>query len=596
MRSWRIPRRAHGRGVGRSRHAGGALVLLTAAALAMCVGLFGAASASARHGVMGRAAQSVLACDRGTLKAAVSLPSVTVTAAARNTSGVFTAPTTPPLSDTPGSPWTDLPSYCQVILTETDSAGNAMHHVLWLPDVWNRRFMGVGGSGYTCGIGYAELAAAIRAGYASASTDCGVEANPRDGSFALRSDNTLNLPVIENFASAGIHAMTVAGKAVTRAYYARTPAYSYFNGCSTGGRNGLMEAQRYPADYEGIVAAAPAINWTRFIPAEIWPQLVMNEGNDSLPTCKQQAFTDAVIDACGGADGVIQDPAHCRWRPEQLVGLMTPCGTITTTDAAVVAKIWQGPASTDGRPLWHGLLPGTPFDGLAATTTDASEVTTGNPFPITVDYLGKWLLQNPFPVTVDYLGKWLLQNPSWDWHTLTYEQFDQLFAQSVRQYADVIATDDPDLSRFRARGGKLIIWHGLADELIFAQGSVDYYNRVVRTLGRRTTNSFARLFLAPGALHCRPGNGPAPAVATDDDMSPASPVPAVVAWVEKRQPPRSLLAIKTNPATGVVTSSRELPAAGPLQGRQPQSRHELHLHRAALAALGAGWRCLRIRC
>ena len=121
--------------------------------------------------------------------------------------------------------------------------------------------------------------------------------------------------------------MTVAGQAVTRAFYPGQLRDSYFFGCSTGGREGLMEAQRYPADYNGIVSGAPAINWTRFIPAEIWPDLVMNQMHDALPTCKEDAFTAAVIKACdardGVTDGIISDPADCHWSPDQLIGRAT---------------------------------------------------------------------------------------------------------------------------------------------------------------------------------------------------------------------------------------------------------------------------------
>lgn len=516
-----------------------AFFALFVCAVAALVGFSPAAHASSRRHVVGRSASAQLSCDTAAVRAAVDLPNVTVTNATPNSSGAFTAPTTPPLSDTGPGPWTGLPSYCSVSITQTDSAGNAMHDVLWLPDAWNGRFMGVGGGGYSCGIGFSELASAVQAGYAAASTDCGVGANALDGSWALTSGDQLDTTLITDFSSVGIHAMSLTAQAVTRDYYATEPAYSYFNGCSTGGREGLMEAQRYPADYDGIVSGAPAINWTRFIPAEIWPELVMKESNDFLPGCKEQAFNDAVTAACGGTDGVIQDPDRCRWSPYELVGLKTPCGTITATDASVVAKIWNGPTSTDGRRLWYGPEPGTSFSGLAGTATDAAGVTTGAPFPI----------------AVDYLGKWLLQDPAWDWHTLTYAQFDQLFAQSVREYADVIATDNPNLSRFKRHGGKLLIWHGLADRLIFPQGSVEYYERVERALGRRATRSFARLFLAPGADHCQQGAGPAP---NQFDTAHGSPLPAVVDWVEHGQAPRSILATKVDAATNVVTESRPL--------------------------------------
>jgi hypothetical protein len=478
-----------------------------------------------------------LACTTAALQAALNLPHVTVTSAASDSTGSFTPPGTT-------TPITGLPPFCAVSLTQTDSAGNPITIVVWLPARWNGNFQGVGGGGYSCGPTYdatgevaGSLAEGIESGYATASTNCGVPSSALSGSWALRSDGTLNWPLIKDFASGGIHDMSVAGKAVAKAYYADAAGHSYFWGCSTGGREGLMEAQRYPGDYNGIVSGAPAINWTRFIPAEIWPELVMKESGDYLPTCKEDAFVESAVKACTAhdavTDGWIANPGACDWNPDKLVGLVTPCGTITATDAAVMAKIWQGPVSTSGRPLWFGLERGASLAGLAGTTTSATGTTSGAPFPI----------------TVSWLGTWLLKDPSWNWQTLTYAQFDRLFAQSVREFSGVIATDNPDLSAFRNHGGKILIWHGLADELIFPQGTISYYQRVQRAMGGgAATGSFARLFLAPGAQHCASAAGPAP----------ADPLAAVVRWVQGGHAPASILATVTDPTTNVVTLSRPL--------------------------------------
>jgi hypothetical protein len=467
-------------------------------------------------------------CSAGALRPRLHLARVTVNSAALNATGSFSAPGQPPV--------TGLPSYCDVRLTQTDPAGNPIAIEVWLPAQWSGRFQGVGGSYYTCGINDAELAAAIQGGYSAASTDCGVPASGAlTGAWALRSDGTLNWPLIDDFAYAGIHDMSVAGKAVTRAYYPSALRYSYFNGCSTGGREGLMEAQRYPADYNGIAAGSPAINWTKFVPAEIWPQLVMNESHDFLPGCIQDAFVSSAVQACGSVNGVITNPSACDWNPSRLVGLATPCGVITQQDAAVMEKIWQGPVSTAGKKLWYGLERGASLSTLAATATSPGGVTTGIPFFI----------------TLGYIRNWLLKDPSWNWQTLTYAQFDRLFTQSVSKFSAAIATDNPDLSAFRHRGGKIVIWHGLADQEIFPQGTVNYYERVQKaTGGAAAANSFARLFLAPGAQHCASGAGPAPA--------PGQPLAAVVNWVENGVAPAVIPGATIDPATGGVTDSRPL--------------------------------------
>jgi len=469
-------------------------------------------------------------CKVAYLRTRLHLADVTVDSAVMNTNGSLTP--VPPQPAT--GPLTGLPSFCAVAITETDSAGNPIHVDIWLPRSWNGRFQGVGGAVYSCGPYYYEMAPAIQSGYAAAATDCGVSPADREtGSWALK-DGRLDWPLIHDFTYAGIHYMTVVGKAVTSAYYPSPLRYSYFSGCSTGGMEGLLEAQRYPADYNGIASGSPAINWTQFIPADIWPQLVMNSSRDFLPSCKEAAFTDAAVRACGSG-GVITNPSACNWNPAKLVGVVTPCGVITQQDAAVMTKIWQGPENSQGKRLWYGLERGASLAGLAVTTT-VNGLATGQ----------------PFPVTASWFGTWLQRNPSWDWRTLTYAKFDKLFQQSVRQFSNIFAANNPDLSAFKADGGKIIIWHGLSDQLIFPQGTVRYYKQVQRAMGGPgPTDSFARLFLAPGAQHCASGAGPAPA-------EPAQPMASLVNWVEKGKAPSTIPGGLTNPITNVVTKARPL--------------------------------------
>ena len=272
------------------------------------------------------------------------------------------------------------------------------------------------------------------------------------------------------------------------------------------------------------MSGSPAINWTQFIPSELWPELVMLQSNDFLPTCIETAFTNAAIAACADASGVIEDPAACHFNPFALVGDVTPCGTITKTDAEVMEKIWEGPV-VDGRHLWYGLEPGSSVLGLAATTS--TDGTTG---------------PEAFPIPVGWLQYWLTQNPSFNWETLNYQQFVHYFELSISKFP-VIATNNPNLSAFERDGGKILIWHGLADELIFPQGTIQYYQRVQDTLGTRNTATFARLFLAPGAQHCAAAAGPAP----------ANPLQDVVNWVEHGKAPTTILATGGTDPSGQAT-------------------------------------------
>jgi len=440
----------------------------------------------------------------------------------------------------PGGPSIpNVPAHCEVTLfLGHPGADDHVRVAVWLPSGgWNGRYQGTGGGGYAAGEFDFALAPAIQQGYAAASTDAGVSANAiSPAAWALKPDGSVNAPLLADFAYRSQHDMAVAAKQIVAGFYGRAASYSYWNGCSTGGRQGLMEAQRYPADYNGIVATAPAINWADFIPAEFWPQLVMNRAKDHPSSCEFAAFTRAAVAACDRGDpvagGLIDQPGKCGFDPRSMVGRQIACNgktlTITAADAEVVRRIWQGPTDLDGKPLWFGLEKGAPFDGLAATTTAADGSGVGAPFPI----------------AQTWITYFLLQNPSFDTSAITYPQFVRLFKQSVAEYDRIIGTDDPDLGAFEAAGGKMVTWHGLADQLIFPQGTVNYYQRVqAATGGARNVDSFYRLFPAPGVQHCGGGNGPVP---TD-------PLAAVVNWVEKGEAPATLPAATTDAAGAAVT-------------------------------------------
>jgi hypothetical protein len=395
---------------------------------------------------------------------------------------------------------------------------------------WNGRFRGNGGGGFLGGHP-AALRGPVAQGYAAGATDTGHEGG--SGSFALDANGRLNWQSIRDNAYLGIHDMTVVGKALTKAFYGKAPRYSYFVGSSTGGRQGLMEAQRYPEDYDGIISGCPAINWHRFIPAIFWPQAVMVSSKNFVPKAKLQAVTAAAIAACDGADGVtdgiLDDPLRCAYDPKALVGTKVGDDTFTDADAEVVRKIWEGPRRQDGSFLWHGLTRDTDLFALAGTG--------GSP-----------LKGRPFGIPLEWFQYFLLHDPKWDWTTITPAQFELLWQQSVDQYGDVIGTDNPDLSGFRDRGGKIIIYHGLADQLIPAEGTVDYYKRVQAQMGgAKKTAQFARLFLAPGVDHGFRGAGPTPIGVSD----------AIVRWVEEGKAPEKLMAEKRN-ASGKVILSRPL--------------------------------------
>jgi len=392
---------------------------------------------------------------------------------------------------------------------------------------WNGRFLGTGGGGFLGG-SPAGIDQPVAQGFAAGATDTGHAGG--SGSFAIDADDRLNWQLIRDNAHVGIHEMTETGKALTETLYGEAPRYSYFSGCSTGGRQGLMEAQRYPTDYDGILAGAPAINWPKFIAAELWGPLLMNTENNPVAPCKLAAATAAAVASCdlldGVEDGVLADPTRCYYDPHALVGTNYDCGTFTDADASIIQSLWLGPRRTDGRFLWYGMPPGADLAALAGSGGDP-------------------LKPQPFPIALDWFRYFLAQDPAFDWTTMTRDGYERFWDQSVEQYAMVIATDYPNLAPFRDRGGRLIVWHGWADQLITAYGSTYYYDRVAITMGgQRETESFMRLFMAPGVAHCAGGNGP----------NPTGQLEALIAWVENGAAPETLPAILSDQNGNVIRS------------------------------------------
>ena len=407
---------------------------------------------------------------------------------------------TPPGSGT----LTNLPAFCRVALTVSP----AIRIEVWMPsETWNERYNGVGGGGYAGSISYPALATALRAGYATASTDTGHPSSV-GGTFALNPDGSLNWGLIDDFARRSLHEMVLKAKALINAYYGAAPVYSYWTGCSTGGRQGLMAVQRFPEEYDGLVIAAPAINWERFIAAEIWPQIVMHQAlGGPIDPAKLAAVNAEAVAACDADDGVeddvINDPRKCDFDPAS-------SAVLTPAEAAAVRKIWDGPTGAKtGKRLWFGLEPGTSFAGLAGV--------------------------NPFSIATTHLAYWVNQDPDFDWRSVTEQTFEAHFRESFRKFNDVIGTDEDNLQRFRKRGGKVVMWHGESDQLIFPRGTVNYFKRVLTGNGGvKHVDDFMRLFMAPGVAHCAGGAGP----------NPVGTLEAVVNWVENGVAPDTILATR----------------------------------------------------
>lgn len=429
-----------------------------------------------------------------------------------------------------------VPAFCQVTVTLTHPGDDDHAKVqTWLPlTMWNGRFQAIGGSAYSAGDNGVGLATAVKNGYAATTTDAGI-GDVLDTGWVLKSKGRVNAALLENFASRSQHEAAVVGKEVVHGVYGKRAAFSYFTGCSTGGREGYMEAQRYPDDYDGILADAPAVSWDEFEVATLWPQVVMNNERTFPTDCEFKAFTKAAVKACdkldGVQDGLVDDASRCDFDPRRLIGTKVVCDgkelTITAADANVVRKIWDGPRTASGKKLWAGVPVGADLSGLAGSTTDTDGTVKGV----------------PFPVPALWVQLFLKKDPSFDVSKITYSDFTRLFRQSETEYDKVIGTDDPDLSAFRKSGGKLLTWHGGADQFIPADGTVRYRDQVVREIGSaRKTADFYRLFIAPSTAHC----GLDGADGSTDGLA------ALTSWVEHGKAPRTL------PATLINADGRQV--------------------------------------
>jgi feruloyl esterase len=399
---------------------------------------------------------------------------------------------------------------------------------------WNGRFRGNGGGGFVTG-NSDSLRGAVAQGFAAAATDGGHAGG--SGSFALHASGRLNWQEIRDFAYLGIHEMTVVGKALSQAFYGKAPRFSYFVGSSTGGRQGLMEAQRYPADYDGIFSGCPAINWSSMVPSTLWPQVVMHDTKHLVSKEKLEAVTAAAIAACdrddGVSDGVVDDPSRCTWDPKAFVGTTIGDSTFTDEDANVVRRIWAGPTGHEGRFIWHGLSRGANLVATAGTE-------------------GMPLRAKPFGIAVDWFRYFLMRSPGFDGSDMNGAEFELLVDQSVELFDPIFSANDPDLSAFRYRGGKLIVMHGLSDQLIPHGGTIDYYEHVQKQMGGAArTAEFARLFLVPGVDHGFRGAGAAPSI--------NRVFLSLIAWVEAGKIPDQLLGEARDPAGKVIRTRPVFP-------------------------------------
>jgi feruloyl esterase len=424
----------------------------------------------------------------------LSLPNTTITGARAVAPG----------GPLPGPPArSPVPAFCHLAATLKPTNDSDIKVEVWLPEQWNGKFMAVGNGGWAGSIGYAALQDAVRRGYAASSTDTGHTGG--SASFAPGHPEKLI-----DYAYRSEHDMTVMAKAVIENYYGNQPRLSYWSGCSAGGKQALKEAQRYPDDFDGIIAGSPAANWVGRAAQSIWVQQAVHKDAASyIPPEKYPAIHKAAIAACdridGVEDGVLEDPTRCKFDPQVLAckdGDSPACLTPPQVEAARKIYGWSINPRT-GKPVYPGLAPGSEL-GWAVW---------GGPKPLGIGF--------------DHFKYVVFENPNWDFQTLN---FDTDIAHAQRLDNDRINALDPDLTRFFAHGGKLIQYHGWSDPQITPLSSVEYYKSVVEKMGK--VDASYRMFMAPGMAHCGGGEGP-----NSFDM-----VGALEQWVEQKKAPDQVIA------------------------------------------------------
>ncbi len=412
----------------------------------------------------------------------------------------------------------NLPAFCRVVAVLRPSPQSRIRIEVWLPRDWNGKFMGVGNGGFSGSISYGALADALRRGYATASTDTGHEG--ASGRFALgQPQRTID------FGHRAVHEMTMAARQLVSDYYGKVAAHAYWVGCSAGGRQGLQSAQRYPEDYDGIIVGAPALDWTgRASSALRVAQAVRARPDGFLDARAMTLLHQAVLAACdaddGLADGVIESPPRCRFDPQvaQCKGANRNC--LTPGQVQSARAIYDSPLNaTTGRAI-TGLYPGSE-SGWAT-----------------------WGGSQPFTTAMDHFRYLVFGDERW---SLQQFRFDRDAARAETQDAGVINALNPDLSRFFARGGRLLQYHGWSDPQISPGVSPQYYEAVVARIAdpARIRQSY-RLFMVPGMAHCAGGDG-----ASSFDM-----VTALERWVEGDAAPEEIIAQRQR--NGMVDRTRRL--------------------------------------
>jgi feruloyl esterase len=446
------------------------------------------------------------------------IPHTTITLAQPVVAGQFTLPagTPAPVPGAPGPNFKDLPAFCRVSATSAPTSDSEIKIEVWMPVAgWNGKLRGTGNGGLGGNLSFGGLATAMHGGFAAAAENTGHE---NGSAYALSHPEK-----IVDFGDRAAHEMTVTAKAAIAAFYGSQPKFSYMDECGGGSIAALKEAEKYPDDYNGVVVGGFAAHLTHHTFAQMWIWQATHKDPDSqIPPSKFPLIHQAALTACdandGVKDGVIENPTACKFDPA-ILECKSADGTDCLTRGQVEAarKLYAGPKNPrTGEQIYSPLYPGSEL-GWAQLTGDA-----------------------PIFIATDFFKYFVFKDPAWDYKTRPIN-FDSDVALADQPANLPVNATDPDIKKFAARGGKMMLYGGWNDAGVPPLEAVNYYNNVVKTMGTKTAMSAVRLYMVPGVGHCGGGEG------TDHfDL-----LPALQTWVEQKQPPEHLVASR-------IENSREV--------------------------------------
>ena len=419
-----------------------------------------------------------------------------------------------------------LPSYCRVMATARPTPDSEIRIEVAIPlaSAWNGKFLQLGNGGFAGVIPESDFVSGLQAGFAVAATDDGHQGAVNDAKWAQGHPEKFI-----DYAYRSLKETTDTAKRVINAFAGRKPSYSYFSGCSGGGREALAEAQRYPGDFNGILVGDPASNFIALIAGGAWNvQAAAATPESAIPASKVPAIEAAALKACGDQDGVVENPLGCKFDPAQLRCAGTDTDQcLSDAQVTTLSKIYGGARNPrTGERILSGFEPGAEAE------------------PGSWDLWGsEWGLA----FGKNFLRYIVFDDPNYD--ILKFD-LDRDFKMMSEKFSSTLDAVNPDLRKFKEHGGKLIQYHGWEDPAIPPRESIAYFDLVQLKMG--DTSNFYRLFMAPGMLHCAGGRGPNP-------VHPPA-MAALVNWVEHGRAPDRLIVPKRagNKAAGAIERTRPL--------------------------------------